>query len=441
MKTAQLQSPLTRAGSPCHGCASILLSFILVFFAPTVHAHDPLLDLPEPTSVPEAWNVITQSITNVEKCLDTNQLKELSYHVANCSPAIRVLQAHAKSRGEGDLVKQLESLFYSGDAIITATRQPPDPIAKGREAHAVHRAAVDAVARHYNPDVVTAAVYNCVHHPLDRSLDPKAKCPKCSMSLIKRRIPASTTYERPGEPSMKLDARADAPLQPGKRVTVTLTLKKNDGTPVTPRDLLLMHTEKIHLLIIDQSLSDYHHEHPQPLDTPGVYVFSLTPKMPGPYRIFADVVPAESSVQEYVVADLPSDIEGEPVTDRQTRLTGEAGRLRFALTFDAKATDIRANRPIAGTLMVSTAQGKPFDQLQPVMGAFAHLVAFNEDRKTVLHIHPEGPEPKDPEARGGPALKFKLYAPRPGFYRLYAQLQIKGAPVFVPFNLRILPDR
>src|SRR5688500_10982755 len=228
-----------------------LLSSILVFSPLPALAHDPLLDLPEPTSVPEAWNVITQSIANVEKCLDTNQLKELAYHVANCSPAIRVLQANAKTRGETDLVKQLEALYNSGDAIITATRQPADPVAKGREAYAVHRAAVDAVARQYKPETTTAAVYNCVHHPLDRSLDPKAKCPKCSMSLIKRRIPASTTYEKPGEPSMKLDARADAPLQPGKRVTVTLTLKKNDGTPVTPRDLLLMHTEKIHLLIID----------------------------------------------------------------------------------------------------------------------------------------------------------------------------------------------
>jgi hypothetical protein len=71
------------------------------------------------------------------------------------------------------------------------------------------------------------------------------------------------------------------------------------------------------------------------------------------------------------------------------------------------------------------------------MAAFAHLVAFNEDRKTVLHIHPEGPEPDKPEARGGPTLKFKLYAPTSGFYRLYAQTQIMDEPKFAPFNINV----
>ena len=412
---------------------------LLAAFSFAARAHDPLLDLPEPTSVPEAWNVITQSVANVEKCLETNQLKELSYHVANCSPAIRVLQADAKTHGDKGLVQQLESLYYSGDAIITATREKTDPVSKGREAYSVHRSAVDAVARQYKPETVNAAVYVCVHHPLERSLDAAAKCSKCSMSLVRRRIPASMTYEKPAQPSMKLEARTDGPLDVGKRVTVTVTLSRNDGTAVTPKDLLVMHTEKIHLLIIDQSLSDYHHEHPTPLDSPGVYAFLFTPRMPGPYRIFADVVPAQSSVQEYVIADLPAATAGEVLKEKQVRLLNEVGGLRFAMSFDGDVGDITAERPIAGTLTVSTADGKPFNQLQPVMGAFAHLVAFSEDRRTVLHLHPEGPELKDPAARGGPALKFKLYAPMPGFYRLFAQFQINGLATFVPFNLRILP--
>ena len=73
------------------------------------------------------------------------------------------------------------------------------------------------------------------------------------------------------------------------------------------------------------------------------------------------------------------------------------------------------------------------------MGAFAHLVAFNQDGKTVLHIHPEGAELQNPAARGGPILNFKLYAPTTGFYRLFAQTQIEGQPRFVRFNLTVEP--
>jgi hypothetical protein len=416
-----------------------LLSSILAFFSPPVLAHDPLLDLPEPASIPEAWNVITQSLVNVQTCLDTNQLREVAFHVANCSPAIRVLQADAKSAGDKALVAQLEALYYSGDAIITASRATSEPVANARAAFAVHRKAVDAVAARYPPQVVAAAVYVCPHHPLERSLDPAAKCPKCSMGLIKRRLPASMTYEKPGEPSMKMQARADGPLEPGKRVTVTLTLTKNDGAPVTPKDLLVMHTQKIHLLIIDASLADYHHEHPQPIDVAGVYVFSFVPAKPGPYRIFADVVPVYASRQEYVIADLPAGAEPQPIADKRVKLTTQVAGYGFLLSFDEKVTDIRANRPLSGTLTVTGPDGKPFNQLEPVMGAFAHLVAFGEDRATVLHVHPEGNEIQDPAMRGGPTLKFKLYAPRAGFYRLYAQVQIGGQAAFAPFNLRILP--
>jgi hypothetical protein len=76
------------------------------------------------------------------------------------------------------------------------------------------------------------------------------------------------------------------------------------------------------------------------------------------------------------------------------------------------------------------------------MGAFAHLVAFNEDRHTVLHIHPQGPEPDEgakKQTQGGPTLQFKLYTPTPGFYRLYTQTQIASQPKFASFNITVEP--
>jgi hypothetical protein len=401
------------------------------------NAHDPLLDLPAPTSEAEAWNIITQSIANISKLLETNQLKEITPQVANCSPSLRLLQADAKKQGDKALYDQLESLYYSGDAIITATLEKESPAEKARAAFAKHQAALKPVMAHYKPETLNAQVYVCPMHPLERSLDPNAPCPKCAMKLIRRRIPASTTYEKPGEPSMKLTATPDHPLKPGQSTTVTIALTKNNGTPVTRADLLTMHTQKIHLLIVDASLSDYHHEHPKPGEKPGQYIFTFTPTMPGPYRIFADVVPEETSMQEYVIGDIPADTTPKPIENKKTTLTSEVDGFNFILKFDTPDQKLHANQTITGQLTVIAPDAQPYKQLQPVMAAFAHLVAFNEDHKTVLHIHPLGPELTSDKERGGPVLTFKLYAPKPGFYRLYAQTQIMDEPKFAPFNITI----
>jgi hypothetical protein len=410
--------------------------FVLVLLLAAVRAwaHDPLMDLPAPNSVAEAWNVIRQSVGNIPKCLESNQIREVTAHVANCSPAYRVLQADAKGKGDQGLVDQIEALYASGDAIIVATREEDDAVGKARRALAAHEALLKAVMSRYGAEQLDAEVYNCPMHPLERSIDPKTPCPKCSMKLIRRRIPASTTYEKPGEPSMKLAARTAAPLKAGERAEVTVRLVRNDGVPVTRRDLLTMHTEKIHLLIVDRSLADYHHEHPKAGEKPGEYVFSFTPNLPGPYRIFADVVPAETSVQEYVIADLAAETKPKGPIDRTTTLRGEADGFWFTLKFDGPLV---ANQPIGGELSVTAPDGVAYKQLQPVMGAFAHLVAFHEDGKTVLHIHPEGPEPATKEERGGPVLRFKLYAPVAGYYRLYAQTQIMDEAKFAPFNITV----
>ena len=41
-------------------------------------------------------------------------------------------------------------------------------------------------------------------------------------------------------------------------------------------------------------------------------------------------------------------------------------------------------------------------------GTFAHLVGFNQDYKTVMHVHPKGPTVVHPAARGGQELEFHI---------------------------------
>ena len=210
--------------------------------------------------------------------------------------------------------------------------------------------------------------------------------------------------------------------------------RKTDGAPVELNDLRVMHTEPIHLLIIDESLGDYHHEHPKPTSVPGEYVFTFTPRNPrnpGAYRVFADIVPIASKVQEYAVCDLPSETKGEPLKDRTETVESQVGKLGFFLQWNTPTPKIRSKDPIVASLTI-VEDSTPFNKLEPVMGAYAHIVGFYEDRQTVLHIHPEGEEPQSADERGGPSFGFRFYAPKPGFIRLYVQVQIDGKQVFAP---------
>ncbi len=69
------------------------------------------------------------------------------------------------------------------------------------------------------------------------------------------------------------------------------------------------------------------------------------------------------------------------------------------------------------------------------MGVFAHFVGFHEDHESIVHIHPQGPDPVPPESRGGPDLEIIFIPLKSGFVRLYAQVQIDGVSKFAPFNL------
>lgn len=84
------------------------------------------------------------------------------------------------------------------------------------------------------------------------------------------------------EPTVQIAIAPLQPLEKNKEVTTTLTLtSKKDGRPVTLADLKEVHTEKVHLLIFDQTLNDYQHIHPKPTDKAGEYSFTWTPKKDG----------------------------------------------------------------------------------------------------------------------------------------------------------------
>ena len=238
--------------------------------------------------------------------------------------------------------------------------------------------------------------------------------------------------------TIKTSVRSNSPLEVGKKSEMIITLKDATGAPVNLDQLVEMHTEKIHLLIVDPSLGDYHHIHPRKTETVGDYAFEFQPRRSGEYLFFADLVPVKSNAQEYSISKIEVPGEVKPLEKQQQRSVTVDG-YKFELQFEDP--NLVQGQSTKATIKVTGPDGKPFDKLEPVMGAYAHLVGFSENRDFVAHIHPQGKEPESKDERGGPELSFYMNITQPGYHLLYSQVQINGKDVFAPFGIEVAPRK
>ena len=219
-------------------------------------------------------------------------------------------------------------------------------------------------------------------------------------------------------------------------VNFTLTLRTASGKPVAPADLLVAHTRKLHLLIVDPTLSDYQHVHPEPGRRAGEWAFTLIPARSGRYRVFADFTPAATQRGLYASTDFT--VPGPVATVvREPNTTTQAAGFNFTLIVPPV---FRAGQPAELKFrMESPGREKIPVPLQPIMGAFAHLVAFDEARSGFAHLHPnEADLTKPPDAKR-PELTFKVTIPAPGRYVIWAQVNLDGREVFAPFWVDVAP--
>jgi hypothetical protein len=402
--------------------------------AATAWAHDGL-DLPPPESAPEAWNVLQACAVNIDLLIAWQQWSEIPVQLALMGQSARFFRERAL---DSEVAARWQALENQGIFTIRAALEKRGP--ETADLYTQYRALLAALEKDADPKVTQAKVYSCPVCRGIRELDASVGCVKCGQALVPRIIPASSLYHVPGAPSMVLTPRLDRPLTPGQPGTLTFRLtRQTDGAPVTPDELLIKDTERIHLLAIDESLADFHRVHPQPSGAPGEYAATLTPRRPGPYRLFADLTPRLSSVQEYVVADLPAADAGLPLEKSLATQVSAAGPLRLELAWQTGGLPLRARQPIGATLAVFGPDGQPFTQLEPLLGGYVQLTAFHEDRRTVLHLHAGGPLPQTPEDRAGPRFPFRFWAPQPGYYRLFVEVQAGGKKLTAPFAVPIDP--
>ncbi len=225
-----------------------------------------------------------------------------------------------------------------------------------------------------------------------------------------------------------MTVRTATPPVAGEPVRATVKLETSGGKPIAPADLLVVHTRPLHLMLVDPTLTDYQHVHPEPTAVPGEWAFDFMPHAAGAYRVFADFTPAATNRGLYASADLKVGESAGRV--RKTVPQDAAAAYRFTLTPATGALFARVPMDLKFTVSRDDGGAVP---LEPVMDAYAHLVAFDEGRSGFAHLHPvEADLAQQPDA-ARPELNFKITIPSVGRYVIWAQVKIEGEERFVPF--------
>src|SRR5580765_6882044 len=239
----------------------------------------PAVDNSRFASATEAWGMLLQVFGNLQEKVQKKDLTSIHSEDLILSASLAALERQA-SRMEAakaaqfkyeiaDFNRHVSSLHFAGD-----TQQ--QPLAE-KELAAVTE--IFQRIKGYFPASTLAVAqemgskYVCPTHT-DVVGKRGETCSKCGAPLDQqvRVLPAYCGLPMPGKDSTRATITTDKPVAAGQAVTGYLQLSRTDGSIIYASDLLTVHGAKIHLLMIDGSLTDYHHEHPKPVG-PGRYAF------------------------------------------------------------------------------------------------------------------------------------------------------------------------
>ena len=192
----------------------------------------------------------------------------------------------------------------------------------------------------------------------------------------------------------------------------------------------LEHDKELHLIVVRRDTAVFKHVHPRKRRD-GSWTVELNLREPGVYRAYADF--KIGGRQRTVATDLfvPGDFQPKrlPAPEPVDQAVDEAGRSAGDLDVKLDALGVRAGRDTPLSFAV-TRKGRPFERLQPYLGAKGHLVALREGDLAYLHVHPQE-EAKENE------VPFMATFPTAGRYRLFLQFKAGGEVRTVDYTLEV----
>jgi hypothetical protein len=189
--------------------------------------------------------------------------------------------------------------------------------------------------------------------------------------------------------SVSVEMVNDATVKAGKPYKLSFRISDETGKNLTDADLRETYTKKLHVMLVDSSLSDYHHIHPEYDKNTGLFTASFIPAVQGKYNAWNNFTLQENGLNAVLKNEIPTerDYAIPPVIQH----TQSAGSGDINITIEAYPP-LSAYKTSLLKIQIKNKLGNDLN-LEQIMGAAAHLAGFSKDGEHSLHCHPVGNEP------------------------------------------------
>ena len=259
------------------------------------------------------------------------------------------------------------------------------------------------------PLLLLVAQFYCPMHPGQRAATA-VPCAVCGVRMVTLPPARFDTYP--------VDFRVTATTA-GARLRLAV---QDPRRRTTVRTFAIVHERPMHLFVVGEGLDFFAHEHP--LQQPdGVFMLDLPLPRAGAYMAIAEFLPDGGTPQTFQQMFTTGGLSARtaaPAVDLEPKI---AGGVRVSL--DASQVKAGEVRPLV-VRIEDAATGARVTDLQPYLGAAAHMLLVSADLTEAVSGHPDGP-------LVDPGITFTPLIPRPGRYKAWIQFQRGGTVSTVSF--------
>jgi hypothetical protein len=228
-----------------------------------------------------------------------------------------------------------------------------------------------------------------------------------------------------------LKVSAEGALTAGKPSQLLLSVWSSE-TDQRVTNFETVHEKKLHLIVVRGDLGAFFHEHPT-LHPDGTFTVAFTFPTGGNWTLFADMAPQGAGSQ---VAAAKLRINGVTVSSKDLIPVEQPIVHQDGLLLEMEPVHLVAHRTTVLVFKLRDANNAAPSDLEPWLGAPAHLMLVERDATTFVHSHPN--EGSDQAVKSG-ILAFETRFPKPGVYKGWVQVQRAGRVITLPFTIRV-PD-